>query len=112
MLAAADVIEWMGEEGKRAYGRIIPSRLPGTRQMVMQEPVGICAAFTPWNFPAITPARKIAGALGAGCSLILKASEETPGTAIEMARAFADAGLPDGRPQPRVRHPGARFPST
>jgi len=94
--AAADVIEWMGEEGKRAYGRIIPSRLPATRQMVMQEPVGICAAFTPWNFPAITPARKIAGALGAGCSLILKASEETPGTAIEMARAFADAGLPAG----------------
>jgi succinate-semialdehyde dehydrogenase/glutarate-semialdehyde dehydrogenase len=96
VLAAADVIEWMGEEGKRAYGRIIPSRLPGTRQMVMQEPVGICAAFTPWNFPAITPARKIAGALSAGCSLILKASEETPGTAIEMARAFADAGLPAG----------------
>jgi succinate-semialdehyde dehydrogenase/glutarate-semialdehyde dehydrogenase len=96
VLAAADVIEWMGEEGKRAYGRIIPSRLAGTRQMVMQEPVGICAAFTPWNFPAITPARKIAGALGAGCSLILKASEETPGTAIEMARAFADAGLPAG----------------
>jgi succinate-semialdehyde dehydrogenase/glutarate-semialdehyde dehydrogenase len=96
VLAAADVIEWMGEEGKRAYGRIIPSRLPGTRQMVMQEPVGICAAFTPWNFPAITPARKIAGALGAGCSLILKASEETPGTAVEMARAFADAGLPAG----------------
>ncbi len=96
VLAAADVIEWMGEEGKRAYGRIIPSRLPGTRQMVTQEPVGICAAFTPWNFPAITPARKIAGALGAGCSLILKASEETPGTAVEMARAFADAGLPAG----------------
>jgi succinate-semialdehyde dehydrogenase / glutarate-semialdehyde dehydrogenase len=96
VLAAADVIEWMGEEGKRAYGRIIPSRLPGTRQMVMQEPVGICAAFTPWNFPAITPARKIAGALSAGCSLILKASEETPGTAVEMARAFADAGLPAG----------------
>jgi succinate-semialdehyde dehydrogenase / glutarate-semialdehyde dehydrogenase len=96
VLAAADVIEWMSEEGKRAYGRIIPSRLPGTRQMVMQEPVGICAAFTPWNFPAITPARKIAGALSAGCSLILKASEETPGTAIEMARAFADAGLPAG----------------
>ncbi|HLL26247.1 MAG TPA: NAD-dependent succinate-semialdehyde dehydrogenase [Xanthobacteraceae bacterium] len=96
VLAAADVIEWMGEEGKRAYGRIIPSRLPGTRQMVMQEPVGICAAFTPWNFPAITPARKIAGALGAGCALILKASEETPGTAVEMARAFSDAGLPAG----------------
>jgi len=94
--AAADVIQWMGEEGKRAYGRIIPSRVPGTRNLVTQEPVGIVAAFTPWNFPAITPARKMAGALGAGCALILKASEETPGTAIEMARAFSDAGLPAG----------------
>jgi len=94
--AAADVIQWMGEEGKRAYGRIIPSRVSGTRNMVMLEPVGICAAFTPWNFPAITPARKMAGALGAGCALILKASEETPGTAVEMARAFSDAGLPAG----------------
>ena len=96
VLAAADVIQWMGEEGKRAYGRMIPARVPGMRQMVVQEPVGICAAFTPWNFPAITPARKISGALGAGCSLILKASEETPGTVIAMARAFADAGLPAG----------------
>ncbi len=94
--AAADVIQWMGEEGKRAYGRVIPSRVPGTRNLVTQEPVGIVAAFTPWNFPAITPARKMAGALGAGCALILKASEETPGTAIEMARAFSDAGLPAG----------------
>jgi succinate-semialdehyde dehydrogenase/glutarate-semialdehyde dehydrogenase len=94
--AAADVIQWMGEEGKRAYGRIIPTRIPGMRNIVTQEPVGIVAAFTPWNFPAITPARKMAGALGAGCALILKASEETPGTAIEMARAFSDAGLPAG----------------
>lgn len=96
MSACADVIQWMGEEGKRAYGRVIPSRLPGTRTFTTQEPVGIVAAFTPWNFPAITPARKIAGALAAGCSLILKASEEVPGTAVELARAFADAGLPAG----------------
>jgi succinate-semialdehyde dehydrogenase/glutarate-semialdehyde dehydrogenase len=94
--AAADVIQWMGEEGKRSYGRVIPSRLPGTRTFTTQEPVGIAAAFTPWNFPAITPARKIAGALGAGCSLILKASEEVPGTAVELAKAFTDAGLPAG----------------
>ncbi len=86
----------MGEEGKRAYGRVIPSRLPGHRTFTTQEPVGIVAAFTPWNFPAITPARKMAGALAGGCSLILKASEETPGTAIELAKAFADAGLPAG----------------
>jgi succinate-semialdehyde dehydrogenase/glutarate-semialdehyde dehydrogenase len=64
--------------------------------MVVQEPVGPVAAFTPWNFPALTPARKIGGALGAGCALILKAAEETPGTAIELVRAFADAGLPAG----------------
>jgi succinate-semialdehyde dehydrogenase/glutarate-semialdehyde dehydrogenase len=64
--------------------------------MVIQEPVGPVAAFTPWNFPAITPARKIAGALGAGCSIIIKPAEETPGTTLEMARAFQDAGLPAG----------------
>jgi succinate-semialdehyde dehydrogenase/glutarate-semialdehyde dehydrogenase len=94
--AAADTIEWYAEEGRRAYGRIVPARAPGGRQMVVQEPVGPVAAFTPWNFPALTPARKIGGALGAGCSLILKAAEETPGTAVELVRAFADAGLPAG----------------
>jgi succinate-semialdehyde dehydrogenase/glutarate-semialdehyde dehydrogenase len=94
--AAADTIEWYAEEGRRAYGRIVPARAPGGRQMVVQEPVGPVAAFTPWNFPALTPARKIGGALGAGCALILKAAEETPGTAIELVRAFADAGLPAG----------------
>lgn len=93
---AADIFQWYAEEGRRAYGRIIPSRLPGTRQMVMREPVGPVAAFTPWNFPAVTPARKIAGALGAGCSLIIKPSEETPGTCIAMVRALHDAGLPAG----------------
>lgn len=94
--AAADVIEWMGEEGKRSYGRVIPSRIPGTRMFTTQEPVGISAAFTPWNFPALSPARKIAGALGGGCALILKPSEETPGAAVEVTRAFAEAGLPAG----------------
>jgi len=93
---SADIIEWYAEEGKRAYGRIIPSRAAGVRQMTVQEPVGVCAAFTPWNFPGVTPARKIGGALGAGCSLIIKASEETPGTCVELVRAFHDAGLPKG----------------
>ena len=92
----ADIIDWYAEEGRRAYGRIIPGRTPGVRQMMVQEPVGPCAAFTPWNFPGLTPARKIGGALGAGCSLILKASEETPGTCVELVRAFHDAGLPKG----------------
>ena len=93
---SADIIEWYAEEGKRSYGRIIPGRAGGVRQMMVQEPVGPCAAFTQWNFPGVTPARKIGGALGAGCSLIIKASEETPGTCVELVRAFHDAGLPKG----------------
>ncbi len=93
---SADIIEWYAEEGRRAYGRIVPGAFKGMRQIVVQEPVGVVAAFTPWNFPALTPARKIGGALAAGCSLILKASEETPGTCVEMVRCFADAGLPAG----------------
>ena len=95
VITSADIIEWYAEEGRRAYGRIVPGR-GKLRQLVIQEPVGIVAAFTPWNFPALTPARKIGGALAAGCSLILKASEETPGTCVEMVRCFADAGLPPG----------------
>ena len=93
---SADIIEWYAEEGRRAYGRIIPGRVAGTRQMMIQEPVGPVAAFTPWNFPTLTPARKIGGALAGGCSLIIKASEETPGSCVELVRAFADAGLPAG----------------
>ncbi|MEQ1808471.1 MAG: NAD-dependent succinate-semialdehyde dehydrogenase [Terricaulis sp.] len=93
---AADVIEWYAEEGRRAYGRIVPSRVPGVRLMVEQEPVGVAVAFTPWNFPALTPARKMGGALAAGCALVLKPAEETPATALELARAFVDAGLPKG----------------
>ena len=93
---SADIIEWYAEEGRRAYGRIVPGAFKGIRQIVVQEPVGIVAAFTPWNFPTLTPARKIGGALAAGCSLILKASEETPGACVEIVRCFADAGLPAG----------------
>jgi succinate-semialdehyde dehydrogenase/glutarate-semialdehyde dehydrogenase len=77
-LAAADVFEFMAEEGKRAYGRIIPSRAAGTRHLVLKQPVGVTAAFAPWNFPAITPARKMAASLAAGCPCIIKPSEETP----------------------------------
>ena len=73
-----------------------PGRGKGVRQLVVQEPVGVVAAFTPWNFPTLTPARKIGGALAAGCSIIIKASEETPGSCVELARCFIDAGLPAG----------------
>jgi succinate-semialdehyde dehydrogenase/glutarate-semialdehyde dehydrogenase len=96
VITSADIIDWYAEEGRRAYGRIVPGRGKGLRQIVLQEPVGVVAAFTPWNFPTLTPARKIGGALAAGCSLILKASEETPGACVEMVRCFADAGVPAG----------------
>jgi succinate-semialdehyde dehydrogenase/glutarate-semialdehyde dehydrogenase len=91
---AADTLEWAGEEGRRAYGRVIPSRSPAIRQTVLREPIGPVAAFTPWNFPATTPARKLAGALAAGCSIIIKPAEETPGTALALVDALLEAGLP------------------
>ena len=96
VLTSADIIDWYAEEGRRAYGRIVPGRQKGVRQIVTQEPVGVVAAFTPWNFPTLTPVRKIAGALAAGCSIIIKASEETPGGCVELVKCFADAGLPAG----------------
>ncbi len=91
-----NVARWYGEEGKRAYGRIIPPRIPGARQMVVKEPVGPACAFVAWNFPGTNVIRKVAGALSAGCSIIIKPSEETPGTAVAIARCFQDAGLPPG----------------
>mgnify|MGYP001255578611 CR=1 FL=1 len=91
-----DATRWYAEEGKRAYGRIVPSRVPGARQMVIKEPVGPACAFVAWNFPGTNSIRKIAGALAAGCSMLIKPSEETPGTAIALARCFQDAGLPNG----------------
>ena len=91
-----DVTRWYGEEGKRAYGRLIPARLPGVRQMVVKEPVGPSCAFVAWNFPGTNVIRKVAGALAAGCSMLIKPSEETPGTAVAIARCFHEAGLPDG----------------
>ncbi len=93
---AADNTEWMAEEATRAYGRLLVPRNAGISQAVRREPIGPVAAFCPWNFPALTPARKIAGALAAGCSLILKPSEETPLTAQAIVQAFIDAGLPPG----------------
>jgi succinate-semialdehyde dehydrogenase/glutarate-semialdehyde dehydrogenase len=93
---SADILEWYAEEGRRAYGRIIPGRVAGQRQMVTREPVGPVAAFTPWNFPGVTPARKLGGALAAGCSIILKASEETPAVAIALVKALVEAGVPKG----------------
>ena len=90
------VLRWYSEEGKRAYGRMVPARMAGMRQMVIKEPVGPVTAFVAWNFPGVNVIRKIAGALGAGCSIIIKASEETPSTCISIARCLQEAGLPDG----------------
>ncbi len=95
VLRVAGALRWDAEDARRAYGRIIPSA-GDTVLSVRQEPVGPVAAFTPWNFPAGSPMRKIAGALSAGCSIVIKASEETPGTAVELVKCFADAGLPAG----------------
>jgi succinate-semialdehyde dehydrogenase/glutarate-semialdehyde dehydrogenase len=94
--AAADVIEWFAEEARRAYGRVIPARAEGVYQLVIKEPVGPVAAFTPWNFPINQAVRKISAALAAGCSVILKGPEETPASCAELVRCYADAGVPAG----------------
>lgn len=96
-MAAADILEWFADEGLRVYGRIVPSRGNlAMRQMVLKDPVGPVAAFTPWNFPINQVVRKLAAALATGCSMIVKAPEETPAAPAELVRAFADAGLPAG----------------
>ncbi len=95
-MASADIIEWFAEEGRRGYGRIIPARAPGVHQLVVKEPVGPVAAFTPWNFPINQAVRKVSAALAAGCSIIVKGPEETPASCAELFRAFADAGVPAG----------------
>jgi succinate-semialdehyde dehydrogenase/glutarate-semialdehyde dehydrogenase len=95
-MAAADIIEWFAEEGFRVYGRIVPSRNLTVRQLVVKDPVGPVAAFTPWNFPINQAVRKISAALATGCSIIVKAPEETPAAAAALVRAFADAGVPPG----------------
>jgi succinate-semialdehyde dehydrogenase / glutarate-semialdehyde dehydrogenase len=95
-LAGGDIIDWIAEEGRRAYGRVIPARADGISQLVIKEPVGPVAAFTPWNFPINQAVRKISAAIATGCSVIIKASEETPASCVELVKAYADAGLPAG----------------
>ncbi|ADX45322.1 NAD-dependent succinate-semialdehyde dehydrogenase [Paracidovorax avenae] len=96
-MAAADIIEWFADEGQRIYGRIVPARGSlAVRQLVLKDPVGPVAAFTPWNFPINQVVRKLAAALASGCSILVKAPEETPASPAELIRAFADAGVPAG----------------
>ncbi len=96
VLRAAEYFEWFAEEARRIDGRVVPSNRPGVQQLVKKQAIGPVAAFTPWNFPAITPARKLSAALAAGCSVILKPGEESPATALALARCLDDAGLPKG----------------
>lgn len=93
---STEVLEWYAEEGRRAYGRVLAQRQAGSRMLVVKEPIGPVAAFTPWNFPQGNPARKIGAALGAGCSCVIKPAEDTPASALLMAKALQEAGVPDG----------------
>ena len=92
----AEHAEWHAEECRRIYGRVIPARVDGVRQTVLREPVGVVAAFSPWNFPFNQAIRKISAAVGAGCSIILKGPEDTPSAVVALAQLFHDAGLPKG----------------
>jgi len=95
-LAGADIIDWFAAEGMRVYGRIVPSRNPAAQQLVLKEPVGPVAAFTPWNFPINQVVRKLAAALTTGCSFLCKAPEETPASPAALFQCFVDAGVPAG----------------
>ncbi|MCB8883743.1 NAD-dependent succinate-semialdehyde dehydrogenase [Acidisoma cellulosilytica] len=95
-LSAADIIDWFAEEARRSYGRVIPARADGIYQLVVKEPVGPVAAFTPWNFPLNQVVRKVSAAIAAGCSIIVKGPEETPASPAALIACFAEAGLPDG----------------
>ena len=95
VIRGCEFLEWDAGEATRTYGRVIPSA-QGIRYIVHHQPIGVVAAFSPWNFPMSQPCRKVAGAIAAGCSIILKAAEETPAGALHIARAFQDAGLPPG----------------
>lgn len=95
-MLAGDIMDWFAEEARRSYGRVIPPRMDGVVQMVIKEPVGPVAAFTPWNFPINQAVRKCSAAIAAGCSIILKGPEETPASCAALVRAYADAGIPAG----------------
>jgi acyl-CoA reductase-like NAD-dependent aldehyde dehydrogenase len=92
----AEHAEWHAEECRRIYGRVIPARADGVRQIVLREPIGVCVAFSPWNFPFNQAIRKISAAIGAGCTIIIKGSEEAPSAVLAIAQLFHDAGLPAG----------------
>ena len=96
VMFCAEHAEWHAEECRRIYGRVIPPRADGVRQLVLREPIGVCAAFSPWNFPFNQAIRKITAALGAGCTVIVKGPEDAPSAVVALAQLFHDAGLPSG----------------
>jgi acyl-CoA reductase-like NAD-dependent aldehyde dehydrogenase len=96
VIACSEHAEWHAEECRRIYGRTIPARMPGVTQTVWREPVGVVAAFSPWNFPFNQAIRKITAAVGAGCSIVIKGPEDTPSAVVAIAQLFHDAGLPKG----------------
>jgi succinate-semialdehyde dehydrogenase/glutarate-semialdehyde dehydrogenase len=96
LTAAAEHLDWYADEARRIYGRVVDGHSREVRLTVMRQPVGPVAAFTAWNFPALLPMRKIAPALAAGCSIVLKPAEEAPRTALALAQVLQEAGLPDG----------------
>jgi succinate-semialdehyde dehydrogenase / glutarate-semialdehyde dehydrogenase len=96
LASSADVTRWFADEGQRVYGRVVPARRSGVLPVVLREPAGVVAAFTPWNYPVAQAVRKVAAALATGCSVVLKGAEEAPSSVAAMVAAFAEAGLPSG----------------
>lgn len=105
VLGSADLVQWLGEEGKRLYGRVVPSRSTGMEQLVLLDPVGPVAAFSAWNYPISLAARKIGHALAAGCSVVIKPAEECPSAVLALARMFHAAGVPPAALQVLFGHP-------
>ena len=96
LISCSDHCDWHAEECRRIYGRVILPRSPDVRQFVLREPIGVCVAFTPWNFPYNQAIRKICAAIGAGCTIVLKGPEDSPSAVMAIAQMFHDAGLPPG----------------
>jgi succinate-semialdehyde dehydrogenase/glutarate-semialdehyde dehydrogenase len=96
VLHSADTFEWFAEEGKRAYGEVIPNSIPGKRHVTLKHPVGVCAAISPWNFPVTLQARKIAPALAAGCTIVCRPASQTPLCLVKVFECLAEAGVPPG----------------
>ncbi len=96
ILASANYFEWFAEEGKRVYGRWVPASKDGVRRWVLRQPVGVCAAISAWNFPVLLPVRKIAAAVGAGCTIVARPSVHAPLASLEMIACLHDAGFPPG----------------